>query len=114
MAYITQILAMLPFAIMLGWLFKRLFKHWLWSLVGGAFGVFIFGLVVTNLALFNWLNLGEDTFGAAIRYFLIFGWSVGTVGGAIGGVLEWISRTRQKPARGPQINPPKPSDENKP
>ncbi len=99
MIYIPQILAMLPFAIMLGWLFKRLFKHWLWSAVGGAVGVFVFGLVVGSLSIFNFLSLGETALEAAYKYTLFFGWDVGVVGGLIGGVLEWVSRMRQKPAR---------------
>jgi uncharacterized membrane protein YhfC len=113
MIYIPQILAMLPFAIMLGWLFKRLFKHWLWSAVGGAVGIFVFGLVVGSLSMFNFLSLNETTLETAWRYFLFFGWDVGVVGGAIGGVLEWISRMRQKPARAatktdsPSANEPK-------
>lgn len=65
-------------------------RFWV-GLLGGPLGVFLFGVLVTQLEWLDWLKLNTTPLDAGVRYLGAF-WEVGAIAGVVGAALGWLAR----------------------
>ena len=65
-------------------------RFWV-GLFGGPLGVFLFGVLVTQLDWLDWLQLNTTPWDAGVRYLGAF-WEFGVGAGIVGAALGWLAR----------------------
>lgn len=80
-------------ALLLAYLSKR---FWV-GVPGGPLGIFLFGMLVTQFQLLDWLVLNASPADAGLRFVGRF-WAIGAGAGIAGAALGWLAR-RMKAAR---------------
>ena len=74
-------------AVLLAYVSRR---FWV-GLIGGPLGIFLFGVLVTQLEWLDWLKLNTTPLDAGVRYLGAF-WEVGAIAGVVGAALGWLVR----------------------
>lgn len=74
-------------AVLLAYVSRR---FWV-GLIGGPLGIFLFGVLVTQLEWLDWLKLNTTPLDAGVRYLGAF-WEVGAIAGVVGAALGWLAR----------------------
>ncbi len=73
-------------AVLLAYVSRR---FWV-GLIGGPLGIFLFGVLVTQLEWLDWLKLNTTPLDAGVRYLGAF-WEVGAIAGVVGAALGWLA-----------------------
>jgi len=73
-------------ALLLAYVSRR---FWV-GLIGGPLGIFLFGVLVTQLEWLDWLKLNTTPLDAGVRYLGAF-WEVGAIAGVVGATLGWLA-----------------------